>query len=113
MLQSRFQCLYALRDINLGPSSRDTTEPLSLIIGQVVHGLQTNVEATGGGVDSKDRDVLIDSIARIVQLIALAAVGAAIARDGDSTADVREARQRAECGILLIDQTAAGNCVRR
>lgn len=110
-LSSHFQCLCALGDINLGVGGLDTTQLLSLITSEVVHGLEANVESSRVSVNSKNGDGLVDSIASVVQLVAFSAARAAIAGDGDGTANVREAWQLPECRVLPGEDTAAGDCV--
>ena len=99
--------------INLGVSGLDTTQRLSLTVGQIVHSFETDIEAGRSGVNSQYGDRLANSIASVVHLVAFAAVGATAAGDGEGTADVREARQLAECGVLGIEDTSAGDCVCR
>ena len=110
-LSSHFQRLRALGDIDLGVGRLDTAQLLSFITSEVVHGLETNVESTGGSVNSKNGDGLVNSIASVVQLVAFSAAGAATAGDGDGTANVREAWQLAECWVLSSKDTAAGDYV--
>lgn len=52
--------------IHFNVSGVNTTELLRLAVGQRVHGLQANIEATRGGVDSNDVDCLVDLAVRVV-----------------------------------------------
>lgn len=83
----------------------NSTQLFSLAIGQGVHCLEANVEATRGGVDGKDIDLLVDLAVGVVQLVAFAAVRAVPLRDGDGTADVGEIWQRTKCTVTARDQT--------
>lgn len=110
---SQSQCLRAQGSIDLSVSGLDTTQRLSLTVGQIVHSLEANIEAGRSGVNSQHGDRVVNSIAGVVQLVAFPAVGATAASDGEGTADVREARQLAECGVFGIEDTSAGDCVGR
>lgn len=72
--------------INLCGLSIDAPQLLRLAVGQVVHGIQGNVEAGTGVVDGQD----VDGLAGVVELPAGAAAGRVPAGDGLGTANVGE-----------------------
>lgn len=71
---------------DLGGGSIDTAELGGLAVGEGVHGVQGNVEATGGVVDGED----VDALAGVLELPAGAALGRVPAGDGLGSADVGE-----------------------
>jgi hypothetical protein len=63
---------HAVRD--LGVSGSHTAELDTLTVGQLVESLEPDVEAAGGGIDSKNVDSLVNITIIVVQLIAFATV---------------------------------------
>lgn len=93
-----------LRGIRERISSRDTAQLLRLVVGQLVHGAQAEVEATGSSIDRSDVDSLVDLAGLVVDAVAVAAVRAVPAGDGRGAADEGEFGQRAEGRVALGDE---------
>ena len=71
---------------DLGGLGVDTAELSSLAVGEGVHGIEGDVEASSGVVDGKD----VDGLALVLELPASAARGGVPASDGLGATDVRE-----------------------
>lgn len=103
-----------LRLINLRVCPVDPTQLLCISLGQPVHGLQSQVEATWGRVHSQHVDCLIDIAIFVVELVALAAVGTVPAVDGGSASDQRESGEGVEGRVALGDEAVGaigtGDC---
>jgi hypothetical protein len=90
--------------IHRNVSGGNTAQLYSLAIGQGVHSLEANVEATRGGIDGKDIDGFVDLAVGVVQLVAFAAVRAVPGRNGNGTSDVGEVWQRTKVAVSERDQ---------
>ena len=82
----------ANRGRNLLSSDIDTSQKHRLVVGELVHRVQADVEAGVGVIDRED----VDRVAVVSELPAGAALGRVPTRDRRSGADVREVGQRAE-----------------
>lgn len=73
---------------------------MGLVASELVHGVQTDVEATRCGINGQN----VDSLAVVRQGVAFAAVGRVPAWNGRSASDSGEARKRAERSVALGEQ---------
>lgn len=100
--------------INLRVCPLNPTQLLCIPLGQLVHGLQSQVEATRARVHSQHVDCLISLAIFVVELVALAAVGTVPALDGGSASDQRESGEGVEGRVALGDEAVGairtGDC---
>lgn len=95
--------------------SSNPSQLRSLIIRQIIHSLQSNIETTRRGINSQDIDGAGNLSRGEAQLVALATVGAIPAGDCWGASDQWEGRQRAERCVAVcfqaVEAIGAGDCV--
>lgn len=96
----------AVAHSHLRGSGRDTSEGNGITVGQSIHGVEANVEASTAVVNSQD----VDGLAAVSELPAGAAVGRVPASDGLDTTDVWEARDLA-LGLPVVSGDEAVDAV--
>lgn len=95
--------------------SSNPSQLRSLIIRQIIHSLQSNVETSRRRIHSEDIDRAGNLSRGEAQLVALATVRTVPAGNCWGTSDQWEGGQRAECGVAVcfqaVDAVGAGDCV--
>lgn len=103
---SPLQTALGRRDLGRGDGGPSNLHGLSP--GQLVHGVQPNVEVGGGDINRCDEDAIRFSLSiRICEIPAGAAVRGVPACDSGCTTDAREGRQGAEGGEAASEKAVA------
>lgn len=96
----------AVAHSDLSGSGRNTSELNGVTVGQSIHGVEANVEASTAVVNSQD----VNGLAAVCELPAGAAVGGVPASDGLDTTNVWEARDLA-LGLPVVSGDEAVDAV--